>query len=838
MQFPQASFTGGEISPSLYGRVDLARYQSSLKTCKNYVVQPYGGVKNRAGTTYCTTTKSNYKTVLFPFQRSTETSFVLEFTPGWVRFIREGSLVTVGGNAVQVATPYQEVDLAGLKFCQSVDVVYILHHDYPPKRLERYGLGASDWRLVDADYKLGPWLPMWSVPSSLNSTPDSTIKVGASASSAVGSDITVSASKSIFTDDCAGQLLYLECQDYSQPWEVGKAVTAGDYRRSDGKYYKAATSGTTGTLRPSHEAGKWNDGGVQWEFMHYGFGVVKLKSPVTNGGQTMAATVMSNIPTEVLASGGGLESVGVGISTVELVGSDFVFVTDVPHGLGTNGSSVSANWSVRTWVYYADSDKTLIIRQSGTNIALIVDSTTLRFVDQPTMVANWENLVSGTVGDSYAFGTGGTTYWKFGAWSSSLGYPSCATFYQQRLCYASSPSQPQTIWMSRPDSYNDFGESNPLQADDAITFTIASQQLNKIEALVPMDKLLVLTTGGVWMASQGQEDVLTPNNLGVRLQGYRGSSSLAPLGIGNSTVYLQEKGQVVRDLAYEFAQDSYTSNDMTVMASHLVDGHRIVSWAYQQHPFSVIWAVRDDGVLLALTYMREQQVIGWHRHYIGGLPGIGVDLYPPEVESVCVVSEGNKDVLYLTVARYFTNPQTFLVEKRRTIERMADRNTESVYLDGSVLLTSYAAVPHLGGIVCQALQPDGKVAAVVVQADGSFTSTGLTFPLRLGAPYACDMELLEVTSQQDGSLRTKNRLITSAKLLVEEAKSVFVGSSFSRLEAVSTTSADSYDGTTLNGICEAHVQSLWERNGRLCIRHSHPSAQSILAVIPEVSIGG
>lgn len=43
----QPSFSGGEIAPSLYGRVDMAKYATALRKCRNFIVRQYGGAENR-----------------------------------------------------------------------------------------------------------------------------------------------------------------------------------------------------------------------------------------------------------------------------------------------------------------------------------------------------------------------------------------------------------------------------------------------------------------------------------------------------------------------------------------------------------------------------------------------------------------------------------------------------------------------------------------------------------------------------------------------------------------------------------------------------------------------
>ncbi len=252
--------------------------------------------------------------------------------------------------------------------------------------------------------------------------------------------------------------------------------------------------------------------------------------------------------------------------------------------------------------------------------------------------------------------TGATDVWATGAWSDAKGYPAEVEFFSDRLIFSSTPNEPQTNWMSKAGDYRNFGRSTPIVDDDAITATLNARQQNAIRELVPLDKLILLTTGGEWRTDGGQEDVLAPSTISFRPQSYNGAAQIPALVIGNTALYVQNRGYVVRDISYSYEVDGYTGGDLTVFSSHLTEGKPIAAWSYQQTPFSVAWVVRQDGVLLALTYMREQQVIGWTPMEIDGF-----------VESVCCVPEGDEDAVYISVRREVNGVQ------KRYVERMASR---------------------------------------------------------------------------------------------------------------------------------------------------------------------
>lgn len=256
----------------------------------------------------------------------------------------------------------------------------------------------------------------------------------------------------------------------------------------------------------------------------------------------------------------------------------------------------------------------------------------------------------------HVVGSANASYkWAISAFGAGTGYPAAVAFYQQRLSFASTLAQPQTVWMSRTNVYNDHGVSRPTEDSDAVSFTIGSRQVNEIRHIVPMQVLLLLTSGGEFKVSGDTNGVITPASPVVDQQGARGSSHVSPLVIGSTCLHIQEKGSVVRDLGYQYSSDSFTGDDLSVRASHLFDGHTITDWAYCQIPWSCVFAVRDDGKLLCLTYMREQQVLAWTMLETDG-----------EVDSVAVIGEGSEDVLYLSVKRNVGGNAVRYVERMHT----------------------------------------------------------------------------------------------------------------------------------------------------------------------------
>jgi len=214
--------------------------------------------------------------------------------------------------------------------------------------------------------------------------------------------------------------------------------------------------------------------------------------------------------------------------------------------------------------------------------------------------------------------------WSLGAFSDTTGHPSCVTFFEQRLVFAGTTNQPQTIFFSKSGDYEnmDANIGGTIADDDAIIYTIASNQVNAIRFMTATRTLILGTAGGEFTVSGGGTDsAVTPTNILIKKQSNHGSANVDAIAVGNATLFLQRAKRKIRELAYNFDVDGYIAPDMTILAEHITEGG-LTQIAYQQEPNQIVYGVRGDGELVGLTYQREQQVTAWHRHIFGGRFGV------------------------------------------------------------------------------------------------------------------------------------------------------------------------------------------------------------------------
>ena len=213
--------------------------------------------------------------------------------------------------------------------------------------------------------------------------------------------------------------------------------------------------------------------------------------------------------------------------------------------------------------------------------------------------------------------------WYLGAFSDTTGHPSCVTFFEQRLVFAGTTNQPQTVFFSKSGDYEnmDANLTGTIADDDSIVYTIASNQVNAIRFMTATRTLIIGTAGGEFTVSGGGTDsAVTPTNILIKKQSNHGAANVDAIAVGNATLFLQRAKRKIRELAYNFDVDGYLAPDMTILAEHITEGG-LTQIAYQQEPNQIIYAVRGDGELVGLTYQREQQVTAWHRHIFGGIFG-------------------------------------------------------------------------------------------------------------------------------------------------------------------------------------------------------------------------
>jgi len=345
-----------------------------------------------------------------------------------------------------------------------------------------------------------------------------------------------------------------------------------------------------------------------------------------------------------ITSGGSAYEISSPYTTAQLFNlkfaqsADVMYICNENHAVRKLSRTGHTSWSLTEVEFtdgpYLDSNTTsTTMTPSGTTGNITITASASAFVSTDVnRFINFSNgyakitgftsatVVSATVKDDFD-NTNAVTNWKLGAFSETTGHPSCVSFFEQRLVFSATSQQPQTMFFSKSGDYENM--TSGTNDDNAMVYTIASNQVNAIQAMKATRTLIVMTTGGEYAVSSGAaQDAITPTNINIRKQSNYGSAGVDALSIGNATIFLQRAKRKIRELAYNFDTDGYTAPDLTILADHISESG-LTDMSYQQEPYSVVWAVRADGQLAGLTYNRLENVVAWHRHIFGGKSDTG-----------------------------------------------------------------------------------------------------------------------------------------------------------------------------------------------------------------------
>lgn len=287
---------------------------------------------------------------------------------------------------------------------------------------------------------------------------------------------------------------------------------------------------------------------------------------------------------------------------------------------------------------------------------------------------NSATSVNGTVQvdrNNYIYSLGSTEptrLWAIGSWNNDYGYPAVASFYQNRLCFASTRHEPLGFWASNTGDYNRFRVQSEVQDDDSISVTLVSGRANEVLNMVSLNALLCFTYGSEWRINSGTgRSSLTPTTINAAQQSAEGSNNVPPLIINDRMLFITKLGDSVRDFAYDYSYDSYKGTDQTLYSRHLFQGHKIVDWAYQKSPDEIIWCVRDDGVLLSFTYIYDEKIYSWAKHETDGY-----------VESVASIPGDDKDELFLVVRRTINGATKRYIERLESQQAALSLGSEDI----------------------------------------------------------------------------------------------------------------------------------------------------------------
>ena len=785
------NFQAGELSPRLEGRIDLQKYNSGAQTLQNMLAFPQGGVTRRPGTYYAGSSKDGGKVRLINFEYSDEQAYVLEFGANYIRFFKDGGILTEATKSITGATAANPVVITATSHGYSNgDRVYITgvtgmteinNREFTVANVttdtfELSGVDGSGFSAFVSGGTVGKIVEVTTTysiddifeinhvqsadvlylahkdhdPAKLTRTTATSFTLSdinfidgpwldendtdttMYASAATGTGITITASADVFSSDDVGRYIrFREILEIEHDlWAASTSYAANATVRFGGHVYKNVTGSTqtSGNTAPVHLSGTETYGAIDWEYLHDEFGHVRIT------GFTSATVVTADVHED----------------------------------------------------------------QYGNS----------RLPDSAVGLAN------------------ANTRWSLGAFDGDQGFPRAVAFYEERLYFAGTAGRPQTIFGSVTA---DFENMTPGILDDsAINITIASDQVNVIKHMIPGRFLQVLTSSSEFTLSGGTTGPVTPTNVSVLRETTFGSSDVRPLRAGASTILIQKGQEKVKEITFDLDTDGLVGRDLTILAEHLARGG-LTDMIWQQEPELVLWFVRADGTLVGLSYDPANNTIGWHSHPLGGT---GV------VESITAIPSGAEDQVYLSVQRTINSQTVRHIVYMKPIYFGTDVS-DVFYVDSGLTYDSTATstisgLNHLEGETVQILA-DGSAHADKVVSGGTVTLDREASTVHIGYSYTSLVETLRIEAgADDGISQGKIKRIHGVTVRFIDTVGAEVGPDTSNLDRIPfRDSSMAMDAAVpmFDGDKEIFFPSSYETDARAVVRQTQPLPMTVLAIM-------
>ena len=671
--------------------------------------------------------------------------------------------------ATILGSPYTADELRLIKYTQSANYMFLVHPEHPPYVLKRdFENNQIVWKLELMDIENGPF-------EDINLE-----KIHITASDKTGA-ITLSADKDYFTVDMIGSLL-----------KLGHTI--------DSQYKKGLPIGI------ESEGTEENTEADVLEVTCVPGGAVYVESFGFWSGNFTLEKFVNDQWVKIRTQSGNHSA-------------NYNFNETNNHSSIVKYRVTSTEFDITTWTGENEKQKGHVTLQS--------------FGQDYYGIVKIESVVSGTsataivvreLGDTKA-----TQDFAISPWSKEKGYPMCANFFEDRLVFGGCKAYGQSFWASKGGDYFNFGTSVPSMDTDALTGTLNGGQINGIKAMVAFGELIMLTAGGEHKVT-GNNKALSPSNMLSQAQEYRGINDVEPVTVGSRIIYIQQQGNIVRDLAYAYEADKYTGDDINLLAQHLFEHHKLVSMAYQQTPNSIVWCVRDDGLLLGLTYLKEQDVIAWHQH----------ETYEGRFYDVASIAGETEDELWCVVER---NGQ-YMLEKL-AVRDSSDKVEDQFFVDcGKQLEASDGAdvvtgLEHLEGKTVSILA-DGFVMPQQRVVNGRISLGHKFHKIAVGLPLEAELKTLPLELQlQNGTTLSQRKRVAKLLMMFKNSSGGRFGLYENKLDEIKWRSTEAY-GTAIqlfSGKQELNMPSAsYEKTVQIIAKQTDPLPMTILSIVPEIEV--
>lgn len=724
----QVSFNAGAFDPRMVGRVDYNKYAAGAAVAVNLLALPQGGFTRRPGGRFVvevkTSTASNAP-CLFPFQFSIDQAYVLEGGDNYFRFNKSQAQITVADTAALIANGTFASTDASWTDCDTSTGSTSRHSTAYGGSLELQPGGTGSTQMAAREQTVGSTangiLSLKFRVAGIQGD-KARLRVGASTSSTGNTSIvneqefkvgyhvysfTASSTATVIGFSCVGsdqnRAVYIDnvelidnaALEVETPYDDSDLFDLQYTQTADVMYVFHPDYPTHALQRTAHN--NWSLVEVMWQDGPY-------------------------LDANHLSASGTATTIYSTSSTV--TGSSVLFTASTALGIN-EGSTVST--ALRGFSTN-DVGRVFTIEHGSTlerGWGIITDSTSAT-----TIRVHIKRAFASTAASSQ---------WSLGSWGTTgiVGYPAVGSFFEQRIFGARTYKQPQTFWASqsgdienqRYDSFSTAG-INAIQSDDAFDYTLAADDVNVIQWFSPGTFLAMGCAGGEWII-RSEGAALTPTDVQTRRNTKSGCAGIMPVRADYAVLYAQRGQRQVHEYAFNFDVDSFVSNDLTLLSPHITRG-LVKQMAYQKQPDSLLWAITENGRLISMTYRRNQDVVGWTEHKMGGSYQGG----PAIVESIAVIPGSNgsgqvensveRDELWAVVKRTINgSTERYIEVVEKSFEGVYPEDYDNDMEDEGYIDDLLASQRH-AYYVDSCITSDPKISIAAISAESTCLVTTVT----------------------------------------------------------------------------------------------------------------
>ena len=809
------NFTAGQLSSRLDGRTDLTKYFNGCTQLTNFLVHPHGGATRRPGTYFAAEVKTSAKaTRLIPFEFNTDQTYIIEMGDLYMRFFTNNGQIIEGNKTISGATKANPcvVTANSHGYANGEEITISSVAGMTELNGKRYlvkNKSTNTFELTDKD------------GTNINSTNFTTYGSGGVANR-IYEIVTPFLEAELFNVRFAQSADTMFMVHPNHPpqkltrtgnaaWTIADApIEYGpmqDENTSDTTLTANARTGSSCQITSSADLFEATDVGRLVKIYE---GWVEITS------RTNATTVVGTVKTNLEGRSELLP---------EYVASTISFIEGDPSSTNAehNDRILDTAKGFKDQGFAANQTITVSGTSSNNGDYLIVDVT-----DDTILVSPSDDLAAESAGSSFTIvgKLTATDEWSLGAFSETTGYPSAICFFEERLVYAGTTEQPQTVFFSESGGFDQFADG--ADDGDAMIYTIASTAVNQIRYLSP-GRVLIIGTSGAEFAAQGSSanEPITPTSIQIKRQTTYGTSTVAPVQSGNVVLFLQRAQRKIRELVYNFDVDGYIAPDMTLLAEDITEGG-IVDMDIQQEPDNVVWCCRADGALLGMTYRREENVIAWHKHDLGG---------SALAESVAVIpGDLDEDQVWILTKKTINSVSRRYVEYLKPQDFGAVENAffvdSGLTYSGSAT-TSITGLDHLEGQSVSILA-NGATHANKDVTNGAIALDRSATKVQIGLPFTSTLRTMRIEGgSATGSSQGKIKRIHDVTVRFFETVGAKVGSNSSDLDLIPFRSSADEMGQALDlftGDKEIEFKDSYTTDGYIAVVQDQPLPMTVLAI--------